>query len=178
MVAEHYIPIRVNGRLVQYPNQDMPSSVMTTEVYDYAVNVYLPQLVDIHAAIESATGIRWYPTSYMRQSPSHRNGSALDLAPDIQKSSVPYYSAFNASDPVLYARTPLIKQLRQVALNLGLPRKWGLFVENDHIHIGLFKTRVPGSYQGEVSLWGSPKATYPDSDSRMASFSTEVSNMM
>lgn len=172
------IPVVINGTSNFYPNQDEPLSIMTQNVFDFAIRRYLPSLMAIHSAIERVSGHRWKPTSYMRDSPSHKNGSALDIAPDIYPSDAQYYAAFNKSDPVLYARVPLINQLTRVSNSLKLPYKWGMYVENDHIHIGLFTTKLPGLYKGEVNLWGSPKWIYPDTDERMASFQDDYDSIV
>lgn len=170
--------IEINGIRKVYPNQDDPKNIMTPEVLRFVLSHYLPVLTQIHKAIELSTGHQWRPTSYIRQSPSHKNGSALDLAPDISPSSTPYYAAFNRSDPVLYARAPLINQLNRAAMLLRIPYKWGIYVENDHLHIGLFKTNLSGLNKGEVILWGSPKWVYPDTDQRMLSFNQDYKSIV
>lgn len=124
------------------------------------------------SALEHATGFKWRVTSTCRQSPSHKRGVAVDVAPDISPRSEPYYAVAHLSDPVLYKRERLIR-LMQSRLG-GLLHKLGrqdvtfnYFIEPDHIHLHLSYRRASKSDPlFRIIKFGGPKACYKDSKVR------------
>lgn len=139
----------------------------------FAEENYLPALIFLWHMVEKYTGHRWKCTSYWRDSPSHRHGYALDIAPDIAPHAQRYYSFNHRSDPVLYKRTPLMVALQRMAQDpLLSARNWPFVlsaaVEPDHIHLSLFG---PDSRRGaqNVSIlkWKVAKPLYPDTYERM-----------
>lgn len=130
----------------------------------------LPILLKLWGAVEKWSGHRWKATSFVRKTdaPSHYDGSALDIAPDFTVSSQKQYAGNRRSDPVLYKREPLMRALQSVAQNTINDSDYdiGLFVEPDHIHMGLFIPSGPVR-QIRVIKWGVEKPYYPDSLSRM-----------
>lgn len=118
--------------------------------------------------IERVTGHRWKATSYIRESPSHKFGYALDIAPDISARSSSLYPVHYGSDPVLYKRLPLMEALQVVARSL--PPTWpvsmGMFVEPDHIHLHVLN-RLHTVPPHRVVQWKQPKEIYCDTLSRM-----------
>lgn len=130
----------------------------------------LPQFVSIWQAIEKATGHRWKNTSYIRDSPSHRRGQAFDLAPDIAPDSEQHYAVYNNSDPVLYKREKLIRQLqtlRHIDFSLSNANRIGIFIEPDHLHIQALAPDSSISYPTSIVKWKVEKPIYPDSKERM-----------
>lgn len=115
--------------------------------------------------IERGTGIKWRITSFIRNSPSHHNGNALDIAPVIDDRDRGKYAAYALSDPILTKRRPLIRRIRN-AVKL-IPRlssvRVGVFLETDHIHIGLF---APDGQPNVFYVWEKTKPNYPDTDAR------------
>lgn len=108
-------------------------------------------------------------TSFIRDSPSHWNGSALDIAPDISPSDMQHYAPYKnpKSDPILTKRPVLIKLLEAVPSRIPYLEscRVGIFLETDHIHIGLF-TQDGGDHV--FYLWGQPKPVYGDTQYRHA----------
>jgi len=130
---------------------------------------YLPYLTRLWTAIEEATGFKWRCTSWLRDSPSHQYGGALDLAPDWEK---PYhqYAVHRQSDPVLYKRERLIRQLQAVSSSFpnDTPYDLAIFIEPDHLHLQVFKLNDSGAPSPiQVFKWGDVKPVYPDSSSRV-----------
>lgn len=136
----------------------------------HSVVTYLPQFFLIWDAIEHATGHAWKCTSYIRDSPSHRRGQAFDLAPDIAPSAEHAYAVNNNSDPVLYKRARLIKQL-QTLRNFDASgtnsNSMGIFLEPDHLHIQVLQPFPRGQASTRVIKWQQPKPVYPDTMTRM-----------
>lgn len=136
--------------------------------FDRSINRYLPALLAFWIALERQTGFRWKCTSYIRNSPTHRKGQAIDLAPDWTAQAAPYYATNQGSDPVLYKREWLIRRL-QALKNTSLPNgmKIGVFIEPDHLHVQVIK---PEEYLPNVSTvkWEIPKPVYGDTYERMA----------
>lgn len=137
-------------------------------------SITLPVLLKAMQLVETVTGHRWRVTSFLRASPSHSKGISLDIAPDIASSSRRFYSVFRRSDPVLFKRGVLMRQLKRI------PRRFfndssfaiGFFVETDHIHIQLFDRADP-SFHGVngfvIAKWKCDKSSvYPDSRQRQA----------
>lgn len=133
-----------------------------------SVAKFFPVFIKMWAAIERVTGHRWKCTSYIRQSPSHRRAQAFDLAPDIADSAVDQYAVTHRSDPVLYKREALLKQLQQLKLvdfsNNGT-FSTGIFIEPDHLHLQILagNTETPTV----IVKWGVLKPVYNDSAQRM-----------
>jgi len=129
---------------------------------------WLQVLATIWAVIERHTGFRWKATSWIRMSPSHQNGSALDIAPDISDTARDYYAVYHMSDPVLHKRPELIKRLQFAVQHMPklTNAKAIVFVETDHLHLGLFSKDGIGSSPVGLVLWGRVKPVYPDSADR------------
>jgi len=146
----------------QHPN------VASINVKHAAEHAYLPRLVALWQAIESASGHRWNTTSYWRESPSHSRGEALDIAPTIHPFVKNQYAVYHGSDPVLYKREPLIRQLQQVArlFRFHLPYSMGIYIEPDHLHLQVIKPtgQVP---EVRVFKWKQPKYAYADTLTRI-----------
>lgn len=142
---------------------------MTTAQQRQVSQIYLPILVYLWAQVETATGHKWMATSYLRTSPSHSRGYALDIAPDIAPHDASKYAVYNGSDPVLYKREALLRQLQLLArawnayAAFDLPYSVSYAVEPDHIHLSLFSTTEP---HARVLKWGGPKDAYADTASR------------
>lgn len=136
---------------------------------DYAVSSFLPQLIQIWKDIEQATGYRWKCTSYIRDSPSHKRGHAIDLAPHIATQSIKHYAVYNSSDPVLYKRGPLVKALQTLKNKDYSGSKLndvGIFLEPDHLHVQILAFD-PSNNRTSTIKWGIPKPIYSDTGSRM-----------
>lgn len=134
----------------------------------YAEQHYLPALVKAWQAIEQQTGYRWKCTSYWRMSPSHSTGAALDIAPDISPSSEKFYAVNNGSDPVLYKREAMIRDLQAVAQAYPHHKDYlvGVFIEPDHLHIQLLQPEE-GAGGMRIVKWKVPKPVYGDTAERM-----------
>jgi hypothetical protein len=150
-----------------WPIINQHPTVMSPHERKAVYKAYLPILKDVWRRIEADTGFRWKATSYLRRSPSHHKGIALDVAPDISPRSRKYYAVYRRSDPVLYKREELMRRLQSTVHSL--PRykySVGLFMEPDHIHIGLFNHdgRFPAN---RLYKWGTPKPIYGDTYDRM-----------
>lgn len=145
-------------------NQD-PTLLNSPRVYDNAI-ISLQDFVPLWLAIEAATGHRWRCTSFVRRSPSHQHGVAIDLTPYVTDRDLQHYSVTKMSDPVLYKRVPMIRALQRVAQNF-LPKHGdiGIFIEPDHLHIQRFTASEPPRV--ELVKWKQPKFTYPDTLQRM-----------
>jgi hypothetical protein len=134
---------------------------------------FLPALIFLWHLVEEYTGHAWKCTSYWRNSPSHRHGYALDIAPDIAPRSERYYAFSKMSDPVLYKRTPLMTALQKMAKDPRLSsRHWPFVfsaaVEPDHIHLSLFAPDQRRSLDNvSILKWKVEKPIYPDSKNRM-----------
>lgn len=152
----------IDGR--EIVNQDI--SAISAADLAYVKSEYLPILIKVWKIVEAHTGFRWKSTSYIRESPSHKIGVALDIAPDISPASKHLYAVENLSDPVLYKREPLMRLLQSAVKRIPIFKyDVGLFVEPDHIHIGLFARE--GQPSNRLFKWGTYKPIYPDSAERM-----------
>lgn len=130
---------------------------------------WLPNLLTFWQLLEEITGFRWKCTSYVRNSPTHLKGQAIDLAPEFAKSDEHYYATNNGSDPVLYKREWLIRRLQRMK-NDPLPvpgMSIGVFIEPDHLHVQVLK---PFADQSTIAVikWKVPKPVYKDTFERMA----------
>jgi len=153
---------RIRGRKII--NQDI--SAIPANKIPYVRQEYLPILLHVWKIVEDTTKFRWRATSYIRSSPSHRQGIALDIAPDIAPTSKKFYAVTNMSDPVLYKRERLIRLLQKAVRRLPIYKyDVGVFVEPDHLHISLFRRR--GKPSNRLFKWGIYKPVYPDSSRRM-----------
>lgn len=150
-----------------WPLVSQDKSVLSPEERSYVDQNYVPDLVRAWQAIERATGYRWKCTSFLRKSPTHGKGQAIDIAPDIAPSSEQYYAVTNGSDPVLYKRTKLIRDL-QTAASIFPPGKFsiGIFIEPDHLHLQVMELDNAGDSM-RVFKWKIPKMIYSDSLDRM-----------
>lgn len=153
-----------NFRVVSQEPNAIPESQRSHSVVNY-----LPQLIAIWKDIEKVTGYRWKCTSYIRNSPSHSKGHAIDLAPHIEAKDVKHYAVYNQSDPVLYKRAPLVKALQRLK-NIDYSGKrsnhLGIFLEPDHLHIQILAP-TQGDNRVSVVKWGIPKPIYKDTYQRM-----------
>lgn len=157
-------------RQVSIPSQYIP---VGGKKYQDSINKkYLPYLVRAWELLEQATGYQWRATSHWRDSPSHSQGIALDVAPDIDPTAEHLYSVTHMSDPVLYKREPLIRALQQVHSdsltnnNFNCPYSIGYFIEPDHIHIHIAAPEEGSDPTHDVIKWGGPKMVYPDTQER------------
>lgn len=143
--------------------------ILSPSIRAEVVPFYLPQFIQIWHDIEKATGHRWRMTSYLRNSPSHKRGHAIDIVPWIAPSARSYYAVYNNSDPVLYKRQPLISAL-QTLKNIDYSgnrfNDMGIFVEPDHLHIQVLAYN-PQQARTSVVKWGIPKPVYPDTYQRV-----------
>jgi len=138
--------------------------------------LFLPVFLNVWRAIEKVTGHRWKNTSYIRDSPSHKRGQAFDLAPDFSPVAASHYAVTKNSDPVLYKRTKLIRQLQTLTTVKFVPlsgMKLGIFIEPDHLHIQVLSgerdpsTSIPDSLPTHIVKWKVAKPVYPDTYERM-----------
>lgn len=154
----------VNGFLVVSQDITVPSR----EVKQYAERYYLPLLLLAWNYIERVTGYKWRSTSYWRLSPTHQHGEAIDLVPDIARSSMKYYAVFRNSDPVLYKREKLMRQLQHVCgIFPPQPFQIGIFVEPDHLHVQVLSKSKRFNSPMILVKWKQPKSTYGDTTTRM-----------
>lgn len=168
----NYVKVKdqATGRDVQVTivSQD-PHLAMPLRTKEY-IKKCLPQLIQLWLAIENATGYQWKCTSYMRKSPSHQHGIALDIAPDIAPASQRDYAVYSQSDPVLYKRTKLMRTLQDVAHDIKWPNDTQaiIAVEPDHLHLHIL-CEVDHSLDTPVRVvkWKVPKDIYPDTNERM-----------
>lgn len=150
----------------QWPVINQNPDVLPSPVRSRVFKQYLPILKDVWKRVERGSGFRWRATSYLRQSPSHSKGIALDIAPDIHPKDRHKYAVYKMSDPVLYKREHLIRTLQNVVWDLPEYKySVGLFIEPDHIHIGLF---IPDGTapRNKLYKWGTPKPIYGDTYER------------
>lgn len=166
MKITHYIKSDNNRQwpiISQHPEVANPSMKAESE------REYLPELVHIWKAIEKATGYRWRSTSYWRMSPSHSRGISLDIAPDIAAADVDKYAVTYGSDPVLYKRERLLRDLQEVCASytsLNDEYSIGIFVEPDHLHMQVFSSSELTT-PARLYKWKVAKQDYADTDKRM-----------
>lgn len=131
----------------------------------YAEKYWLPELVKAWSSIEKVTGYRWRCTSYWRYSPSHKEGYALDIAPDISPLSWDAYSGHRGSDPVLYKREKLIRDLQNLN-SLGQTSIYniGVYIEPDHLHLHVLQKERKSKYR--IFKWKIEKPLYSDTKRR------------
>lgn len=135
----------------------------------HAVTSYLPQFINLWRDIERVTGHAWKCTSYIRNSPSHRKAQAFDLAPDIAPEAEDKYAVTHMSDPVLYKREPMIRQLQSLRSNDysgNGSNDIGIFIEPDHLHIQVLAS-AGDRYPTKTVKWKQPKPIYSDTNQRM-----------
>lgn len=146
-----------------------PELVQSMKARYVMYNYYLPWLISTWQIIEKATGIQWRCTSYVRDSPNHNTGYSIDLAPDINPSAKKLYAVYRFSDPVLYKRERLIRQLQSAipALNKLMSQNGnydvGIFIEADHLHVMLIAKTSKGCV---LTKWGMVKPSYSDTLTR------------
>lgn len=130
---------------------------------------YLPQFCLIWKAVELATGHRWKCTSYIRESPSHKRGQAFDLAPEFTPEGEKTYAVSKGSDPILYKRTVLIRQLqtlRNIDFSGDGSNSVGIFIEPDHLHIQIMAKAAGERFPTSIVKWKIEKPVYPDTKQR------------
>lgn len=88
-------------------------------------------------ALPRATGVQWIMTSDFRNSPSHKDGGAVDIAP--RPSNWGRYAASRNIDPLLNGRIAVNEHMQQALRAVKPPRTRALtvFIEDDHIHVHL-----------------------------------------
>lgn len=166
MKTIQYLPTDINKQwpiVSQHPTVADPSSKAESE------REYLPELVNAWRAVEKGTGYRWRSTSYWRMSPSHSRGISLDIAPDISPSDEAQYAVSYGSDPVLYKREKLLRDLQDVCASytsLNQQYSIGIFVEPDHLHMQVF-LRSDLITPMRLYKWKVPKKEYADTLTRM-----------
>jgi hypothetical protein len=128
-----------------------------------------PTLVDACNKVITYTRHKWKVTSHIRDSPSHKRGVAIDIAPLIAPKSQHLYAVYSDSDPVLYKRARLIRDLQRLAMSETPLKDYdvGIFMEPDHLHLQVFAPENPGNPRFRVLKWGICKPVYPDSQERM-----------
>lgn len=126
---------------------------------------------DILGEICLATRIPWRITSWLRDAPTHKTGSAMDIAPLTDPSK--NYAVDQLSDPALSWRDPLVSYIVDKCLPVmkRISTKYSvgiqLFIETDHIHIQLRNDMTKTS----VARWPVPKdSVFRDSTDRQAHF--------
>lgn len=150
----------MNYKGILIPSQD--PHVATRAHREIAEHDWLPELVKMMLLVEAETGYRWHATSYWRKSPSHHKGCSLDIAPDIANSSKKYYAVYNNSDPVLYKRTRLIRDLQRAVKHWhSTEYSLGVYIESDHLHMQVFP-HTDAKGRARLFKWGLPKHNYPD----------------
>lgn len=143
------------------PNQDL--SALKNDTLETVANLYLPDLCKAWNLIEQVTGYRWKPTSYIRQSPNHQYGIALDVAPDIQLSSEPLYAVHSRLNPFLYKRGVLVRKLQQVIpllFSQGKKHNVIVVIECDHLHLQIM------SGPPTLVKWKAIKPVYSNSEAQ------------
>lgn len=172
------VPLEVTdgGRIIRigaysFYSQD-PSFITSNPTTLANVRAYLPGWVRIWQAIERVTGHRWKCTSYIRDSFSHKEGWAIDLAPDFDREANRHYAVTRGSDPVLYKRAALYRALQQLVMtdffgpSLGV--RTGIYIESDHLHIQVNQIGTGEAYPTSIIKWKAPKPIYSDTYQRMA----------
>lgn len=128
-----------------------------------------PMLDKLAQLIADKTGVDWQPTSYIRDSPTHKTGDALDVAPTFRnQANHDSHAVTQGSDPLLYSRWAVLGPLMQLALDsyafLG-EYAAVVAVENDHLHLQIVKPGR-GATKGRIVPFPYPKdmrERYPDS---------------
>jgi len=127
----------------------------------------LETLIRVWKRVEQATGFRWKCTSFLRQSPSHSRGHAIDLAPDFAPASFRLYSGNVMSDPVMYKRIGLLRRLGTLRSKSFFKfGDVGIWVEPDHLHIQLMARDPDSQFRTRIVQWGVRKPCYKDTDAR------------
>lgn len=144
-------------------------NALAPEYFAGSVAAFLPQFILFWKALESVTGHRWKCTSYIRDSPSHRRGQAIDFAPEFSKDAEHLYAVHHNSDPVLYKREKLVKQLQKLVpidFSMNGANRIGVFIEPDHLHVQVL---APGEKPFPTSIvkWKIAKPIYKDTYERM-----------
>jgi hypothetical protein len=135
-----------------------------------SADLFLAPLIELWRDVELATKYRWKCTSFLRNSPSHEKGHALDIAPDFDVKTEPLYAVSRGSDPVLYKREPLIRALQSLA-NIDYSPDgsftMGIFIEPDHLHLQVLQPRSGQRFPTSVIKWRIAKPIYSDTYARM-----------
>lgn len=90
-------------------------------------------------ALPVSSGVAWVMTSDFRDSPSHKDGGAVDFAP--RPSNWSRFAASRGLDPVLNGRNAIAAHLRRALANATPPKTRAItvFIEDDHAHLHLHK---------------------------------------
>lgn len=155
-------------KLKRWPLVSQHPQIASISQQEKAETYFLPILMAAWQQIEQLTGHRWQATSYWRDSPSHRRGEALDLAPEIHPQVYSQYAVNRGSDPVLYKREALMRALQQlaVAFPYHAPYSLGVYVEPDHLHLQVMKTEGD-TPEVRIFKWKQPKYAYADTNQRL-----------
>lgn len=92
-------------------------------------------------ALPRATGVAWVVTSDFRNSPSHKDGGAVDVAP--RPSDWNRYAAARNIDPLLNGRAAVHNHMHEAFRFVKPPASRALtaFIEDDHVHLHLHRGR-------------------------------------
>jgi hypothetical protein len=132
----------------------------------HAEHFWLPVLLAMRNLIIQETGYDWHVTSYWRDSPSHHKGCSIDIAPDIANKAKHLYAVYRGSDPILYKRKLLIRDLQRAVKRFYNPNfSIGVYIESDHLHMQVYPF-ADAMGRGRLYKWGLPKTTYKDTFER------------
>lgn len=100
-------------------------------------------------AVVNATDMPWVVTSVIRDSPSHKRGRAIDIAPRPNGQRIgagqdnPFLNFSDLKDRLSRAASTIESSGRTILANYGAfgldVRTVGLFIEDDHIHAQVFQ---------------------------------------
>lgn len=131
------------------------------------VETSLPLLDKLWYLIEEATGYDWRNTSFLRESPSHKRGDAIDLVPVMDEDLKAVYAGTHGSDPVLHSRQGLIQLLRKLEpIEISPFCDAIIAIESDHLHVQLVKKDSAGPNPVSIYRWAMAKPVYKDTVSR------------
>lgn len=128
---------------------------------------YIAILYKAWKMIEAATGFRWLNSSYIRNSPSHSRGQAIDLYPDMDETLKSRYAGTHQSDPVLHSREELYNRLLPLSQRVVSPQLQVIIgIESDHLHVQLLPKGAKGPLPVVIWSWKQPKMCYHDTHAR------------
>lgn len=158
--------MRMGGKLLV--NQD-PSA--TVSYIGQIVPTSLPVLLRAWDAIEAVTGYKWINTSFLRDSPSHKMGHAIDLVAKMDPELERVYALTHKSDPVLHSRLALmLKLLPLTKMSFSPLCDLVIAVESDHLHVQIVKRGSAGPHPTNIYRWADTKPIYNDTANRNSTF--------
>jgi len=107
--------------------------------------------------------VPWKVTSWIRNSPSHKNGNAVDYAPTHFLG----YAVMSKRDPLLFFRSELIDWLEHISklATATLSLRPLIFVESDHLHVYFMRPELYDSAvrsgripKNKIVLWNTPRS--------------------